>query len=324
MQNQFGSIVIRNERQFKAITGLTFEEFDKMVPVFAEELEKQKKEDYKKNRKNRKRRPGGGRKGVLSTPELQLFFILFYLKNYPTFDLLAAIFNISLSNAQENVKKLLPILIRTEKRLNVLPHRHFNPKFEGEEKLPEEQEKSEEIQRIDIDATERRCQRPKHQRKQKNYYSGKKKAHTFKNTVISDRDQTGILVVGPTNPGRKHDYHLLKQELDPGKDLSRVDASTDLGYQGIEKDYPNFHAIHIPHKKPRKSKNQPNPELTAEQKKHNRSVSQLRIGVEHVIGDMKSFHILSDRFRNRAIQLADQAILAVAGLCNLKNNYVVQ
>jgi hypothetical protein len=39
---------------------------------------------YKKNHLNRKRKPGGGRKGTLSTPELKLFFILFYLKSkYP-------------------------------------------------------------------------------------------------------------------------------------------------------------------------------------------------------------------------------------------------
>ena len=40
----------------------------------------------------------------------------------------------------------------------------------------------------------------------------------------------------------------------------------DLGYQGILKDY-NGDDIQIPFKKPRKSKNNPNPTLTVEEKK---------------------------------------------------------
>jgi len=50
-------------------------------------------------------------------------------------------------------------------------------------------------------------------RKQKNYYSGKTHRHTLKNTVIADLNR-GIPVVGPTVPGRRHDFKLLKDELD--------------------------------------------------------------------------------------------------------------
>ena len=64
--------------------------------------------------------------------------------------------------------------------------------------------------------------------------------------------------------------------------------------------------------------------LTLQQKKENRSISRARIAVEHLIGDLKAFHILSDRFRNRIDKAADQVILVVAGLCNLKNDYAVQ
>ncbi|MBK5941806.1 hypothetical protein CCR96_21655 [Halochromatium roseum] len=106
-------------------------------------------------------------------------------------------------------------------------------------------------------------------------------------------------------------------------DLSSVEVSVDLGYQGIKDDYPNFHRINIPHKKPKKSKSS-NPVLTPEQKKENRAISSKRIVVEHLIGDLKAFHILSNTFRNRATRMADQVILVVAGLANLKNNYVFQ
>ena len=98
----------------------------------------------------------------------------------------------------------------------------------------------------------------------------------------------------------------------------------DLGYQGIKDRYPKFHEIQIPHKKPRKSKNHPNPTLTPKQKKENRTISRTRVAVEHLIGDLKSFQILTIKFRNQAKNMADQVILLVAGLCNLKNDYVVQ
>ncbi|HLO28795.1 MAG TPA: transposase family protein, partial [Anaerolineales bacterium] len=64
--------------------------------------------------------------------------------------------------------------------------------------------------------------------------------------------------------------------------------------------------------------------LTPQQKKENRAISQVRVAVEHLIGDRKSFHILAIKFRNRITNMADQVVLVVAGLCNLKNSYVVQ
>ena len=79
-----------------------------------------------------------------------------------------------------------------------------------------------------------------------------------------------------------------------------------------------------PHKKPRKSKNHPNPTLTPPQKKENRAISRVRVAVEHLIGDLKSFQILAIKFRNHIKKMADQVILVVTGLCNLKNDYVVQ
>jgi hypothetical protein len=116
---------------------------------------------------------------------------------------------------------------------------------------------------------------------------------------------------------------FLLQELLNGQSPA-VEACVELGYQGIESQYPAFHRIHIPHKKPRKSKNNPNPTLTPQQKKENRAISRVRVAVEHLIGDMKSFQILAIKFRNRITNMADQVVLVVAGLCNLKNSYVVQ
>jgi len=309
--------IIRNERQFKALTGLPRKIFDTLLPAFEQSLKDVASRRDRKRITPRQRKSGGGRKGVLSTPEQKLFFILFYLKNYPTFDVLGALFDLSPPKAEENVNKLLPVLKPAEQQLHVLPHRHFKPTASSEQA-------SENTQKIIIDTTERPLCRPHHARQQKNYYSGKTHRHTLKNTVIADVNR-GIAVVGPTVPGRRHDFKLLKDELDPNEPgLSAVEAWVDLGYQGIESQYPTFHRLHIPHKKPRKSKNNPNPTLTPQQKKENRVISRIRVAIEHLIGDMKSFQILVTKFRNRITNMADQVVLVVAGLCNLKNSYVVQ
>jgi DDE superfamily endonuclease len=50
--------------------------------------------------------------------------------------------------------------------------------------------------------------------------------------------------------------------------------------------------IQIPIKKPKKSKNNPDPQLTDEEKEHNKTVSKTRVRIEHAIGSMKIFTIV--------------------------------
>lgn len=65
---------------------------------------------------------------------------------------------------------------------------------------------------------------------------------------------------------------------------------TDTGYQGIKKIHTN--SIH-PKKKSRKKPR------TKEEKSFNKTVSSKRILNEHIIGCIKRFRILSERYRNR-------------------------
>ena len=88
--------------------------------------------------------------------------------------------------------------------------------------------------------------------------------------------------------GRKHDFRLFKgsrTRLHPA-----IALKADSGYQGIGKLHKRSE---IPHKR---SKKKP---LTKEQRAYNRSVSSERVLVEHVIGKLKVFRILSERYRNR-------------------------
>ncbi|MDQ3398887.1 MAG: transposase family protein [Deinococcota bacterium] len=86
-----------------------------------------------------------------------------------------------------------------------------------------------------------------------------------------------ILFVGQTFSGRSHDYTLLKAEFPPQEAwFADIEAILDSGYQGVQKDYQG-ERIRIPHKKPRKSKKNPKPHFSREQKQENRALAKLRI-----------------------------------------------
>ena len=74
--------------------------------------------------------------------------------------------------------------------------------------------------------------------------------------------------------------------------------------------------IEIPHKKPRKSKNNPEPEFTVEQKNDNYALSKVRVLVENAISGIKRYNILVHSFRNRKTGMDDEAIALAAGLWN--------
>lgn len=65
---------------------------------------------------------------------------------------------------------------------------------------------------------------------------------------------------------------------------------TDTGYQGLQKIHANSQ---LPKKKTKKSP------LTKEDKKSNRKLSSLRVLNENVIGMLKRFKIIADKYRNR-------------------------
>ena len=127
-----------------------------------------------------------------------------------------------------------------------------------------------------VDATECSIQRPK---KQRNYYSGKKKRHTL--LVISD-DR-----IFCTNYA-VHDFQLFKLSQLPLRQNTLVIA--DTGYLGIEK-------IHRKTLIPKKTSKLHR--LTLEDKYYNRVISKCRICIEHVIRKIKCFRIFSERYRSR-------------------------
>ncbi len=53
----------------------------------------------------------------------------------------------------------------------------------------------------------------------------------------------------------------------------------------------------MPIKKPRKSKANPEPKLTQEQKEYNKDVSKKRVFVENALAGLKRYYIISNRMR---------------------------
>jgi DDE superfamily endonuclease len=99
-----------------------------------------------------------------------------------------------------------------------------------------------------------------------------------------------------------------------------MSKNTHLGYLGIQADY-RGDQIEIPVKKPRKSKKNPNPQLSAVQKAANTALSQVRIFVEHAIGGMKRYNILVHGFRNHKAHFEGDVIGVCAGLWNFVLSY---
>jgi hypothetical protein len=141
-----------------------------------------------------------------------------------------------------------------------------------------------------------------------------------KNTVMSTLDKF-IVFLGRTFTGHNHDYTMLKEELYPELDwFTDIGIWVDLGYLGIQTDYAG-EQIEVPVKKPRKSKKNPNPQLTDEQKATNKALSQVRIFVENAIGGIKRYNILVHRFRNHKANFEDDVIGICAGLWNFALSY---
>jgi len=294
---------LKSDRLLKATTGLSVAEFNQLVQNFGQELQKAVWIRYEigVKRGDRERKPGGGRTGNLRSFTEKLFFVLFYFKCYPTFDVLGLLFDLNRSNAHRNIQKLTPILEKTLGKKMVLPKRKISTLEELFEIFPN-------VKDLFIDGTERPIQRPKDSEKQKENYSGKKKAHTRKNIVITDKNRR-IGYLSPPGVGKEHDYGMFKELFPQGIFPKSITLWLDKAFLGVEKDYPEA-TVRMSRKKPKGK------ELTDEEEVQNKVISGFRVLIEHAIGGAKRFRITSDKFRNKKDEFNDVAMLISCGLWN--------
>ncbi|GAH30828.1 unnamed protein product [marine sediment metagenome] len=163
---------MKSNRVLKALTGLKIKQFMMLAVLFELNL----RESFEKYRNVSL---DLGRKFILESAKEKLFFILFYMKCYPTFDVAGFYFDVDRSSCCRWAHWFLPALQETLGKELVLPERKVSDPEEFLRLFPE-------VKGIFIDATERPIQRPKDNKKQKENYSGKKKRHTRKNIIVND------------------------------------------------------------------------------------------------------------------------------------------
>ena len=188
-----------------------------------------------------------GKKSSLCLEDM-LLLTFYYMRHYPTFDQIGKSFGISESYACKIFHRITTILVK------VLDMKSRNELLNSN------------LETILIDVTEQSIERP--QKKQKAYYSGKKKRHTIKVQLVVCLMTLQILSV-ICRKGHVHDFKILKESN--LKIHSDIDKLGDAGYQGIKKLYPNSYT---PIKK---TKNKP---LTKADKQYNRTLSKKRIRID--------------------------------------------
>lgn len=297
-------------RIFKSFTGLRLQAFAKLLPAFSQAYEQDLEQRDAGRPTPRQRRRGGGRKSALLTIEDKLVFILFYFKLYPIQEVMGYFFGFGQPQANEWIHRLTPVLNAALGYEKQFPAR----KAADMEQVLAECPGLEFI----IDGTERPIQRPKEQPRQRQssassvepYYSGKKKRHTVKNIVITDKHTKKVKALGLTQPGKKHDKAAADEEgyrFPKGSKLWE-----DTGFQGYK---PEETTTYQPKKKPRRR------DLTPAEKERNKAISRERIGVEHSIGGVKVYHIVRDAYRNHRQKFEDLIMETACGLHNLRLDY---
>lgn len=249
---------LNQDRLLRALTGLNRKAFDALLETFSPVYEQSRQTQA------RQRAVGGGRKARLLSTQEKLFFILFYFKCYPTFDLAGLIFDLHRSQAHEWMHRLQPILEETLGKKMVLPERKLDSIEAFLERFPE-------VKRVMIDGTERPIARPQDPEAQQSNYSGKKKRHTRKHLAAVDETKR-VLVLSKAREGKLHDKRFHDEDDIAGSVPTEIPIEVDLGFLGLQKEYDN---IHLPHQKPRGG------ELSSAQLEENRGLSQSRVICEN-------------------------------------------
>ena len=159
--------VKEHPKLLQAMTSLTREEFEQLLPSFYKVWKAYVQQAYV-DRVGRQRQYGGGKsESTLVEIEDKLLFILYYVKVYPLQEILAFEFGMGQSTAHEWIHLLSDVLKKALDDEGHLPERD-----------PQELETvlaSVPTTVYGIDGTERRRQRPRDPVQQVDYYSGKKK-----------------------------------------------------------------------------------------------------------------------------------------------------
>ena len=283
---------------FRSMTGLTVEVFDQLLPELLAAFDAARQRRLE--RPNRRRAVGGGDAFDLGVAD-QFLLTIVWLRHYPTQECLGYLFGVSDSTALRAVRRCLPVLEQSGKDTMRLP----DPGRGRRRDLPALLRATPALAVI-VDTFEQRTQRP--QRRQRAYYSGKKKAHTLKSQVAVDEDGR-VVDVAESRPGRWADWKVFRRSGLAGRLIrAKVGALGDLGYVGLDGVSPRLHGA-TPRRKPRGQ------DRPAEDRRYNRAFARRRIRVEHGINRLRRYQALSQVNRHRR-KGHTARVRAVAGLVN--------
>lgn len=282
----------KNPERAKKIIGIEYEQWLALVEVA--KIEEERIRLAREQEKVRINKKGGGRPKKLKREE-EVCLCIFYLRHLPTFELLGMHFNISKTEANDTFNYWIKIIRK------ILPSSLMEQAKKDKEELEMIKEMLTENELI-VDSWEQARERPKDNQTQKEYYSGKKKQHTFKGQVITLPSGKDLVDVEVGRQGKASDINMFREQRKKFNIEQRFTG--DKGYQGGVN-------IKTPQKKPRGK------ELTDLQKEANKEISSKRIYVEHIIRLIKIFRAAKERFRMKGNKYKE-VILTICGLVRLR------
>jgi hypothetical protein len=212
-------------REFLAATGLTHDEFLRLLPAFGTAYTTCYPQEKTWHGKARRRQPGGGSKGRLAHMENKLLFLLVYQKTNPLQTMHGLHFGLSQPQTHSWIHRLLPVLRQALAALDMAPERDASRVATSPLML-------EGAPAGALDGTERRRQRPTDATKQTAHYRGKKQAHTDKNVLLINEYTSKVVYLSPTVAGKTHDKKAA-DEADLVYPVNRT-LDKDTGFQGYE------------------------------------------------------------------------------------------
>lgn len=228
-------------------------------------------------------RTGRGRPRHLS-PRNQILVTLLWLRSYPCYSILSLLFDISVSSVSDTINEVWPILWDVLHPLIQWPDRQEWMSMTGIFKdIPSAVGC--------IDGTSHRIYRPETE-DQRQFYSGHRSYHCF-HTVVVITATKHFAYIGSGFLGHCNDARCLSlmpsvgdgQELDFPPDRYLL---ADLGYS-------NRYPLITPYRGDELNRD---PEMLEQRLGQNRTIRAYRIYVEHMIGHLKTFRIMSELYRH--------------------------
>ncbi len=282
--------------RLRALTGMTVKALGELLARTLPELELRRAQ-AKQRRPHRQRALGGGAKRKLAAAQ-EVLIVLIYLRHNVAHEVVGHLFSVSADTSENLFHEIVPLV------------RELFPanRFEAERRLrgggaswPVE-----EIDRVLIDSFETAIPRPSVNERQQRVYSGKKKRHTLKTQLITDRHGE-VLDVDAGHRGPAADKKIYEASTVAAQ-FPQVAKQADLAYLGTA-------GIETPRRKPRGG------QLTQTQRAENRRLASVRVHVEHGIRRVKGFHIVRENYRH-ALGLFPMVVAAVVGLVHLNRIFV--